>query len=76
MDFAFLLGLVSICYLLLYRYRLQNLARVLKDAGKPRDDASRWKGILSGPQLAFIIHLLAVVAFIVLAWTIVALIFR
>jgi hypothetical protein len=62
------------CYLLLYRIRLQDLAIHLKDSGRSSKAASGRKGTSSGPQLALVIHLLAVVAFVVLVWTIVTLV--
>ena len=74
MKLTYLLGAAAMCYLLLYRYRLQELALDLKNTRRSRKAASGRKGIRSGPQLALVIHLLALVAFVMLAWTIVALV--
>ncbi len=73
MELTYLLGAASMGYLLLYRYRLQELALHLKNSDRSREAAFEWKGILNGPQLALVIHLLALLSFVVVAWTIVAL---
>lgn len=58
MQLTYSLGAASMGYLLLYRYRLQELALHLKNAGRSRKAASGWKD-MSGPQLALVISLVA-----------------
>ena len=75
MVFTFLLGAASMGYLLLYRYRLLELAQALKNAGQSRESAAGRRSVPGGPELALVIHLLALVAFVALAWTMVRLLF-
>lgn len=73
MELTYLLGAASMGYLLLYRFRLQELALHLKNKDRSGDAGSQRRAVLNGPQLALAIHLLALLSFVLVAWTMVSL---
>lgn len=73
MELTYLLGAASMGYLLLYRFRLQELALRLKNEDRSRKGVQERRPVLNGPQLALAIHLLALLSFVLVAWTMVSL---